>query len=135
MAGQHGKDAVFKITDAGAVLRDISAQLTSSGFDFNSDVAEISGLGSTDKSYVAGLNDATCALDGILDATTDGYLFGIRGLSKAFEYYPQGNSTGKPKYTGSGILTGYSPNTPIGDAGKFTAAFQVTGAVARALVP
>lgn len=135
MAAGHGKNAVFKITDAGGILRDISAYLTGANFDPTADVAETSGLGATSKTYVAGLKDATLGVDGLIDPTTDGYLFGILGLAKAWEYHPQGVVTGTPKYTGSGILTAYSPSTSLDDAGKFTASLQVTGDVARALNP
>lgn len=135
MAAGHGKNAVFKITDAGGVLRDISAFLTGANFDETADVADVSGLGSAAKSYVAGLTDATLGIDGLIDPTTDGYLHGVLGLLKAWEYHPQGVATGTPKYSGSGFLTGYSPSTSLDDAGKFTGTFQVSGAVTRALNP
>lgn len=135
MAASHGKNAVFKIQDSGGTTRDISAYLTGANFDETSDVAEVSGLGATSKSYVAGLKDATLGMDGLIDPTTDGYLHGILGLSRTWEYHPQGTGTGTPKYSGSGFLTAYSPSTSLDDAGKFTATLQVTGDVTRALNP
>lgn len=133
MAFGHGSKAVFKITDAGGTLRDISAWLTSVAENFTADVAEITALGSLAKAYIAGLVDGTIDAEGKYDPTPDGYLAGILGFAnaRAFEYHPQGTAGGTPKYTGSCFLTSYNPVHPVDDAGSFTASFQVTGAVTR----
>lgn len=137
MAAGHGKDAVFKIQDAAGVTRDISAYVTNSTMDESADVADVSGLGSTSKSYVIGLKDGTFSIEGIFDPTVDGYLAGDLGFSPArtFEYHPQGVVTGKPKYSGSAFVVAYAPSTPIGDAGKWTARLQASGDIVRALNP
>jgi hypothetical protein len=135
MAFTHGKDAVFKITDAAATLRNITTSLSSAGLQRVADLAETSTLGSTYKSFVGGLIDASIPLDGLFDPTTDGYLAGILQLSKAFEYYPAGEPVGatKPKYTGNAILTSYEIVTSVDGPASISGEFQVDGAVTRAV--
>lgn len=137
MAAGHGSKAVFKVQDSGGVVRDLSAFLTSAGLPRKGDMAEVSTLGSTSKSYIPGLVDGTIPIEGPIDVTVDGYLSGLLGFatSRTFEYHPQGVVTGTPKYSGTCFLSTYEQSTPVDDAGTFTAEFQLTGAVTRALNP
>lgn len=131
----HGKDAVFKITDSGSTLRDISTVLSSVTISREVDTAETSALGTSAKTYIAGLNDATIAIDGMADITTSGYLEGVLGLSKVFEFYPAGTASTQVKYTGSAILTSFESAAEIGGAVTVSGEFQVTGGVTRSIVP
>ena len=70
----HGKDAVFKVDDSGGTIRDISDILSSVTLSREADTAEVSALGSSDKSYIVGLKDATISIEGMADVTTSGYL-------------------------------------------------------------
>lgn len=137
MAKAHGKKAVFKVKDAGAVLRDISEYLTSAGLPRDVDTAETSGLGTNDKTFVVGLRGATIPIEGSFDPTVDGYLAGLLGFEPAveWEYYPQGTASGMVKYTGKALLSSYESNSDLGAAGKISGSFTVNGEVARALVP
>lgn len=133
MAGTHGKDARVYIQGY-----DLSSLLTSVAPDMSTDVAEISGLGSTDKSYVAGQNDATLALDGIFDGAanqTDEVLEAALGVSPCVVcWLPQGDGFGKTVYGFSAIETAYGPTTSIDDAGKFTAAMQSSVSAERGVI-
>lgn len=131
MAATHGKNAKFRITDAGSTLRDISAYLTDAGLPRSADTAEVSTLGMNSKAYIPGLLDGTIPISGPWDATVDGYLAGILGMERPFEYEPAGTGTGKVKYSGDAILTAYEPSTGVSDAGRFSGTFQVTGDVTR----
>jgi hypothetical protein len=135
MAFTHGKDSTFHITDAGGTLRDITSYLSSAGLQRMADLAETSTLGSTYKSFVGGLIDASIPLDGLFDPTVDGYLAGILQLSKAFEYYPAGEPVGatKPKYSGNAVLTNYEINTGVDGPASISGEFQVDGAITRAV--
>lgn len=137
MAFGHGSKGVFKITDSGAALRDISSFVTNVQFPHEADVAEVSVLGNVAKQFVVGLKNGTFSVDGNYDVTVDGYLIGILGLAgspgQAFEYDPAGTGTGMPKYTGNAILTAYNISTSVSDAQKWTATFQITGDVTRGL--
>ena len=135
MSVTHATNAVLKIADNGAALRDFSAYLKESGFNRAVDAIESTTLGATNKTFIPGLGEASISLSGEFDATADGYLDGIRRATTTFEWYPLGTGTGKPKYAGSCILTKYEVSTPVADAVTFSAEFQVTGAVNRSLVP
>jgi hypothetical protein len=135
MAATHGSKASFQVTDSGSTLRDITAFLSEAGLPRSADTAEVSTLSSLSKKYVPGLKDGTVPIAGPFDPTVDGYLQGILGMERTFEYYPAGTPVGatKPKYSGSLILTSYEVSTPVDDAATFTGEFQLTGDVARAV--
>lgn len=132
---RHGKSAVFKVgtsaTPGTAV--DISSVVTSVTFPRTVDTAESTAFGSTAKSYLVGLADGTISINGSFDATFDAQFAGLVGVDGvAFEYGPAGSTTGYIKYTGNCVLTSYETSSPVGDIVKFTAQFQVSGAVTRA---
>ena len=137
MAFTHGSKAIFKLTDAGAVLRDISVYLTSTGLSRMADVAEVSTLGTTAKQYVVGLTDGTIPLEGPFDPTVDGYMSGLLGFETAvaYEFYPAGTPVGptKPKYSGVCYLGSYDIETGVDDAGTWSGELQLNGTVTRAV--
>jgi len=128
----HGKSTHFEIDDTGGSSRDISDTLTSVDFPETVDVAETTAFGSSAKSYIVGLTDATVSVSGIWDATVDGYFKGgAEPASRTFIYGPAGDTGGNVKYTGEAILTSYSTSNPIGDVVTFSAEFQCTGTITR----
>ena len=133
MAFVHGKDSVFKLDNSGGTLTDISSYVNSVDFPETADVAETSTLGSSAKSYIVGLKDATLSIAGLWDSTVDGILGAVVGQSAtlSFEYSPEGTGSGAIKYTGECILTSYSQSSPVGDVVSYSADFQVSGAVTR----
>lgn len=131
MAFSHGSDAYFGVDDSGATLRDLSAYLTSAGLPRSADVGEVSTMGVSSKQYIGGLKDATIPIEGPFDPTVDGWLEGILGVIRDFEYGPAGNASGQVKYSGTAILTSYEVSTPVDDAATFTGEFQVTGDITR----
>jgi len=134
MAFVHGKSSVFKLDNASGSLTDISTYVNSVDFPETADVAETTTLGSSSKSYIVGLKDATLSVSGLWDATIDGILGAVVGqtASLSFEYSPEGTSSGKVKYTGECIVTSYSQSSPVGDVVGFSADMQVSGNVTRA---
>ena len=133
MAFVHGKNSVFKLDNSGGALTDISTYVNSVDFPETADVAETSTLGSSAKSYIVGLKDATLSIAGLWDSTVDGILGAVVGQAAtlSFEYSPEGTGSGAIKYTGECILTSYSQNSPVGDVVSYSADFQVSGAVTR----
>ena len=128
----HGKSTHFEIDDTGGSSRDISDTLTSVDFPETVDVAETTAFGSSAKSYIVGLTDATVSVSGIWDATVDGYFKGgAEPASRTFIYGPAGDTGGNVKYTGEAILTSYSTSNPIGDVVTFSAEFQCSGTITR----
>jgi hypothetical protein len=127
----HGKSTHFEIDDTGGVSRDISDTLTSVDFPETIETAETTAFGSTSKSYIVGLRDATISVSGIWDATVDSYFIGTEPASRSFIYGPAGDTVSNVEYSGECILTSYSISNPVGDVVTFSADFQVTGDVTR----
>ena len=130
---RHGKSTVFKVDNSGGTLTDISNSLTDVSFPQSVDTAETSAFGSSAKTYVVGLTDATISISGMFDATVDAHLNGILGQAAtvSFEYGPEGSTSPNVKYTGECILTSYEKSGAIGDMVSYSAEFQVSGAVTR----
>jgi len=129
MAFVHGKDSVFKLDNSGGSLTDISTYVNNVDFPETADVAETSTLGASNKTYLAGLKDATISLSGLFDATVDAILGAVVGqtASLSFEYSPEGTASSKVKYTGEAILTSYALSSPVGDVVAYSADLQVSG--------
>ena len=133
MAFVHGKDSDFRLDNASGSLTDISTYVNNVDFPETADVAETSTLGSSAKSYVVGLKDATIGLSGLFDATLDAIAGAVVGQSAtlSFQYSPEGTASGKVKYTGEAIMTNYSLSSPVGDVVAWSCDLQVSGAVTR----
>ena len=133
MAFTHGKDSVFKLDNAAGSLTDISSFVNNVDFPETADVSETTTLGADNKTYIAGLKDATISLAGLWDATADAIFGAVVGQSAtlSYEYSPEGTASGKIKYTGEAILTSYAISSPVGEAVGYSADLQVSGAVTR----
>jgi hypothetical protein len=133
MAFGHGKSAVFKLDDSGATLRDLSSYINEASMPREIETAETTTFGSSAKTYITGLTDATISISGLYDSTADGYLAGVVGQAAtlSFEYGPLGSTGGYVKYSGECILTSYEVSSPVGDVVTFSADLQVTGAITR----
>ena len=130
----HGSIGVFQLGTAAApgTPTAISEFLTSVSFPFGVDTAEITTLGATAKSYLAGLEDSTISTEGKFHTTVDAHLNGIRRMDNiAFIYGPAGGGAGSPRYSGTCMLTSYEVETGVDDAASFSAEFQVIGACIR----
>lgn len=132
---RHGKSTVLKLGTAGTpgTVVDRSDGLDNVTFPREVDTAETSTFGSTAKTYVVGLTNATMSFTGKFDATYDAAFSGIVGLDTpvSFEYGPEGSVTGRVKYSGTLILTSYETSGAIGDVVGVSAQAQITGPVTR----
>lgn len=128
----HGKSTDFSLDDTSGTPRNISNVLTSVDFPETIETAETTAFGSSAKSYIVGLKDATISVSGIWDSTVDGYVMGgSEPASRSFIYGPAGSTAGNVKYTGEAIVTNYSISNPVGDVVTFSLDLQVTGSVTR----
>jgi hypothetical protein len=128
----HGKSTNFTLDDTSGTVRNISDTVTSVDFPDTIDTAETTAFGSSAKSYIVGLADATLSVSGIWDATVDGYIAGgAEPASRSFVFGPAGSTAGNVKYTGEAIVTSYSISNPVGDVVTYSLDLQVTGAVTR----
>lgn len=130
---RHGRLTAFKIEDSGSTLRSIGDALRDVSFPITVDTPETTAFGSLVKTYVVGIKDARFSCSGMFDATYDGYLQGIFGLeaSRTFEYGPEGEVTGRVRYTGEAFLTSYQIAGTVSDMVSASAEFQVTGPITR----
>jgi len=133
MAFVHGKSAVFKLDNASGSLVDYSSYLEDISFPRSIETAETTAFGSSAKSYITGLTDATISLSGKFDATADSTIAAVVGQSATltFEYGPEGSASGKVKYTGECIMTSYEVGATVGDAVTASVELQVTGSITR----
>jgi len=141
MAFVHGRKTVFKIDDGTGTLRDITTYVNSSSLQRMLDLLDTTTFGANSKTYIPGFADAKIPFGGFWDATVDGYLAGaIDALaagtisSLSFELYPEGNTSGKVKYSGEAVMTNYEATMGAQQADAWTSELQVTGSVTRALV-
>ena len=130
---RHGKSTVFKVDNAAGSLTDISNTLTDVSFPQSVETAETTSFGSSAKTYIVGLSDATLSVSGNFDATVDAHLAAVVGQAAtlSFEYGPEGSTAGQVKYTGEAILTSYEKSGAVGDVVTYSAELQITGAVTR----
>ena len=124
MAFVHGKDSYFKIAST-----DLSSYLNSISVSRTADTAETSAFGSTSKTFVAGLKDASITLSGMFDATVYSTVMAWQGTTQTFEYGPAGSAAGKVKASGSGIVTSIEMSSAVGAVVTLNINLQVTGAV------
>ena len=127
----HGKSTDFELDDTGGTSRSLSNVLTSVDFPEIIETAETTAFGSTSKSNIVGLRDATISVSGLWDATVDGYIIGTEPATRTFIFGPAGSTGGNVKYTGEAILTNYSVSSPVGDVVTFSLDLQCTGGVTR----
>jgi hypothetical protein len=137
MAFVHGKGGVFKIDTAAGSLTALTAYIDQWSISNSVDMAETTTMGSEVKTWLSGQSDGTISVSGLYDSTAstgpDVVLQGLIGLetTSSFELGPEGGTAGKTKYSGECFLTGYEITAAGGDAVKFTADFQVTGAITK----
>lgn len=137
MAFVHGKGGIFKVDNAAGTLQTLTAYVDQWSINQAVDVAETTTMGSEVKTYVSGQSDGTVSVSGLYDSTAstgpDVVLQGLIGLetTSTFEVGPEGSTTGKVKYSGECFLTGYEITVMAKDVAKFTADFQVSGAITK----
>ncbi len=135
MAGEiHGSKAQLKIQNAGGALTVVDGG-SESGVEESIDTAEISQFGDIAKAYIAGLSDGSGSFNGSATPTNKSLIAGIKQLTRTFEYYPAGNTTGQEKLAGSLIITQFNRTSNIDGKAELSVNFQITGVITVTLVP
>lgn len=135
MAFGPGKSGVFKIDDSGGgTLTDISAYCTSVQLQTPQGSYDTTTLGNSSKTFINGLAEWSIQVDGLYDATVDGYLAPIDSASRSIEFYPAGTPVGatKPKFSGEVLKTSYQVTDPVDGVVPFSLTLQGTGTLTRA---
>lgn len=115
------------ITSGAALTR--VASLTSWSVEFSTDKEEVSAMGDTNKSYVAGLPDASGDLEGIWDdaGTWSLYTAAADGLPRAFILYPTAETTAA-KISGEAYFD-YSVEGSVDGAIEFSGEWMAAGTI------
>jgi len=96
------------------------------------DLAEVTTFGNNDKAYVDGLREWTLPLKGRWDAALDAVMnTADDGAVVVFVFGPEGNTSGKVRYTGNAFIQNYSMEGGVGGARTWSAEFKPSGAVTR----
>jgi len=123
MATHHGKEAV--VTVGGTRIDNV----TGFTLDTTHDTVEDTELSDTNKTFLVGRGTFTGSIDMNYDeeSTEQGLL--VSGASLAFVFLPEGNTSGDESFSGTGIVTGMSINTPLDGPITRTVSFQGTDAL------
>ena len=123
MATHHGKEGV--VTVAGTEM----GKVTGFTIDTTHDTVEDTSLSDTSKTYLAGRGTFTASIDMNYDETDAQQSSLTTGSSLAFEFLPEGNTSGDEKFAGTGIVTGMSVGLTLDGVTTRTVSIQGTGAL------
>lgn len=130
MARRHGRrgNLYTQIAAAGALVR--VASITKWSVEFSTDKEEVSAMGDTNKSYVAGLPDAKGDLEGKWDdgGTWSLYAAAQDGTARAFILYPLGGDNTAIKVTGDAFFD-YSVEAAVDGAVEFSSEWMAAGPI------
>lgn len=138
MPAAHGKQAVVQLDNGAGTLTAITAFLSKASLERMRETAETTVFGLNDKTYVAGMKDATFSGEGNFDGALDLILsddIGDNAATKTLQYDPQGSTAGLPRYSVECWVTKYSIDTDTGEKGSCSFELQCTGVVTRTTVP
>lgn len=132
----NSENSVFEIND-GSVLRDISPYVLSvSGLPGAKDLRNVTALGSTGQNWKPGIHKETVISlelkwsdDSNVGPDTVFRLVGALSSATAFDYGPEGKTTGKQKYSGTCWLQDYQITSRVGNIVLARADLKVEGAV------
>ena len=125
MGFQHGTNADFYLNgfDGTGFCNTVSVE-------GEIETAEVTTLGKTAKNYIPGLEDATISFEGYfdsqaVDSTAFSYkLNALRRTITEVVHIPQTDVLGNPSNFAQGELTKAKVETPVDDAGNFSAEMQ-----------
>ena len=133
MAKFFAKD--YKITVGTTVISDDIASVT---LDITADEVETTAFGSTYRSRIGGLKDASVSLDFHQDfgaGSVDALLFPLLGSTVAVKIAPTSGTVGatNPEYRFTALCTQYQPFAgAVGDLATLSVTWPVSGEVTRA---
>ena len=136
MAKFYAQD--YKITVGTAVL---SSSLASVTLDITADEVETTAFGSSYRTRIGGLKDASVSLDFHQDfgaGSIDALLFPLLGSTVAVKIVPTSGtvSSSNPEYSMSCLVTQYQPFAgAVGDLATLSVTWPVSGEVTRATAP
>lgn len=127
-----GLNIDFQLDNTSGTLVDLSVKTSSIDFGREQDLPEVTAFnGNGARAFAAGLTQGSFSCEFFWDATIDAHLNSLIGHTTALEfvYGPDGSTGGYRKYTGSCFMKSLSTPQQVGEVKKFSAEFQITGAV------
>jgi predicted secreted protein len=141
---RHGKSARFELDNAAGSLVDLSSVIEDISFSQSLETAETTAMGSSAKSYIVGLSDATISVSGKFDATIDAQINAVQAAlsagtvtSSSWTYRANSGTIAStnPEYQGEALITSYEVSASVGDVVTFSLELQVTGVITRDVTP
>lgn len=123
MAQFAGKNGILK---SGATQ---IGEIRSFTIDESSDVAESTSMGDSARSYIQTLTQFSGTIDAYLDFADSGQDTLTIGSSVTANFFPDGESTGDVKLSGTIIVTGVSKTQSFDGIAEVSFSFQGTGAL------
>lgn len=131
MARIHGKAGQLYVGIAAAGIAESIAFMSKWSANFATDTQETTAFGDTNKTYVAGLPDASGAFEGFYDtATQQTYTAATDGIARKFYLYPTTPSTAGPYWYGTAFFD-FSIDASVSDAVKVKGDFMPASAVTK----
>jgi hypothetical protein len=131
----HGRFAKLKIKDADGNLVDISDYLLSVSLPRSIEASETTTFGHNFKTYIPGMGDATMSCEFRWAPFIEELLSGLIQKVTQYEYFPNGEGSGKIKYTGDCVMTSFPDESNVSDVKGGSAEFQVSDSVIRSVPP
>jgi len=131
----HGRFAKLKIKDADGNLVDISDYLLSVSLPRSIEASETTTFGHNFKTYIPGMGDATMSCEFRWAPFIEELLSGLIQKVTQYEYFPNGEGSGKIKYTGDCVMTSFPDESNVSDVKGGSAEFQVSDSVIRTVLP
>ena len=138
MAFQHGRSSDFALDNSGGTPVDLSAYTDDVSFDRDVATAETTTFqtASGARTFITGLQDASFTASGKFDVVVDAQMESLlQAGPRTFTIIYGAATVGaqNPSLSGECILTSYSISDSADDVITWSASFQVTGAVTRAV--
>jgi hypothetical protein len=131
----HGRFAKLKIKNASGTLVDISDYLLSVSLPRSIEANETTTFGRNFKTYIPGMGDATMSCEFRWAPFIEELLSGLIQKVTQFEYFPNGEASGKIKYSGDCMMTSFPDESNVSDVKGGSAEFQVSDSVVRTVLP
>jgi hypothetical protein len=131
----HGRFAKLKIKDADGNLVDISDYLLSVSLPRSIEASETTTFGHNFKTYIPGMGDATMSCEFRWAPFIEELLSGLIQRVTQYEYFPNGEGSGKIKYTGDCMMTSFPDESNVSDVKGGSAEFQCSDFVTRTVLP
>ena len=128
MATYFGSDGDCKVITSGGTPASVG-ELLSWSLTMTSDTVDTTTMGSTNRTYVAGLATGTASISAFLDPDNAAQVDLLQRDSVAAEFYSEGTASGDVKLSGTFIVTSVAKGATHDGLATLDAELQLTGAL------